>query len=224
MAAEAPQTGHQRELELSDREVRVLGCLIEKELSTPDYYPMTINALRTACNQKTNRDPVVDYSETEIVEALDGLRRKRLVGNASSSHSRAAKFRHALAELMGLKRPQLAIVASVLLRGPQTSGEIRARTNRMHEFESLDAVDAALNELQEHEPPLVALVPRRPGQKEDRWVHLFSGEPADSPGPVPLATGGSDDRIEALEQEIDILKASLQELTERFETFRRQFE
>lgn len=224
MAAEAPQSEHRRALDLEDREVRVLGCLIEKQLSTPDYYPMTINALRTACNQKTNRDPVVDYSETDVVEALDGLQRKRLVGSASSSYGRAAKYRHALAEVMGLQRPQLAIVASVLLRGPQTSGEIRARTNRMHEFDSLDAVDAALEELQKRDPPLVTLIPRRPGQKEDRYAHLFSGEPDASAASSPPSGGGDDGRIEALEEEIESLKEVVRELTERFERFRSQFE
>ena len=224
MDAEAPQSKPQRELDLDASEVRVLGCLIEKELSTPDYYPMTINALRTACNQKTNREPVVDYSETEVVEALDGLQRKRLVGSASSSYGRAAKYRHALAEVMGLQRPQLAIIASVLLRGPQTSGEIRARTNRMYDFNSLDAVDAALEELQQREPPLVALVPRRPGQKEDRYAHLFSGEPEESAAPAPPSAKGADRRIEALEEQVESLKEDVRELTERFEKFRSQFE
>lgn len=217
-----PTDAQNRELDLDPREVRVLGCLIEKELSTPDYYPMTINALRTACNQKTNRDPVVDFSETEVVEALDGLQRKRLVGSASSTYGRAAKYRHALAEVMGLKPPQLAVFASVLLRGPQTSGEIRSRTSRMHEFASLDEVDATLSQMHEWDPPLIAQVPRRPGQKEDRYAHLFAGEPEESESPAPVTSG--DSRIHALEDEVAELKEALQELTQRFETFRSQFE
>ena len=223
MAAEAPQSGQQRELDLDDREVRVLGCLIEKDLSTPDYYPMTINALRTACNQKTNREPVVDYSETEVVGALDGLQKKRLVGNASSSYGRAAKFRHALAEAVNLDRPHIAVLASVLLRGPQTSGEIRGRTTRMHDFESIDEVEKTLNELVEWDPPLITHLPRQPGQKEDRWGHLFAGEPEIAPAPTPTSRGGSD-RIGELEEEVAALKESLQTLTDRFEAFRKQFE
>lgn len=201
----------------------MLGCLIEKELSTPDYYPMTINALRTACNQKTNREPVVDYSETDVVEALDGLKKKRLVGNASSSRGRAAKYRHALAEFMNLDRPKIAVLASVLLRGPQTTGEIRGRTTRMHDFSSLDEVERTLQELEAWDPPLVTQVPRRPGQKEDRYTHLFAGEPDVEEAPA-LTSSGSEDRVGELEQEIAALRESLQELTNRFEKFRSQFE
>lgn len=225
MAAEPDADGQKRELALEPREVRVLGCLMEKELSTPDYYPMTINALRTACNQKTNREPVVDYSETDVVEALDGLQRKRLVGNASSSHGRAAKYRHALAEVMELKRSQLAVLSSLLLRGPQTSGELRSRTNRMHEFSSLDDVDETLDGLQEREPPLITEMPRRPGQKEVRYAHLFAGEPAEeSAAPVAVTPTGGDERVRGLDQEVAALREAVEELTRRFETFKQQFE
>lgn len=224
MAAETQIDARQRELNLEPREVRVLGALIEKELSTPDYYPMTINALRSACNQKTNRDPVVDYSETDVVEALDGLQRKRLIGNASSSHGRAAKYRHALAEVMDLERPQLAVLSSVLLRGPQTAGELRSHTNRMYEFESLDEVDAMLEELQKRQPPLITVMPRRPGQKEVRYMHLFAGEPEDAPAAAPAAPGTADDRVDALEQDVAGLREALDDLTRRFEAFKRQFE
>lgn len=224
MAAEPQIEARQRELNLEPREVRVLGALIEKELSTPDYYPMTINALRSACNQKTNRDPVVDYSETDVVEALDGLQRKRLIGNASSRHGRAAKYRHALAEVMDLERAQLAVLSSVLLRGPQTSGELRSHTNRMYEFESLDEVDATIEELQKRQPPLITVMPRRPGQKEVRYMHLFAGEPEDAPAAAPTASGTADDRVDALEQDVAGLREALDDLTRRFEAFKRQFE
>lgn len=224
MAAEPQIDARQRELNLEPREVRVLGALIEKELSTPDYYPMTINALRSACNQKTNRDPVVDYSETDVVEALDGLQRKRLIGNASSSHGRAAKYRHALAEVMDLERPQLAVLSSVLLRGPQTAGELRSHTNRMYAFESLDEVDGTLEDLANRQPALITEMPRRPGQKEVRYMHLFAGEPEDAPAAAPAAGGGPDDRVDALEQEMAGFREALDDLTRRFEAFKRQFE
>lgn len=213
-----------RELLLDEREVRVLGCLVEKELSTPDYYPMTLNALKSACNQKTNREPVVEYGETDVVEALDGLQRKRLVGNASSSFSRAAKYRHALAEVLGLDRPRLAVLASTLLRGPETTGEIRTRTSRMHEFASLEEVDVVLEQLAEWDPPLVKQMPRRPGQKEARYAHLLGGEPEVESGPIARSTSGLEGRLEELEDEVAALRESLAELSEAFRRFRAQFE
>ncbi len=202
----------------------MLGCLVEKELSTPDYYPMTVNALRTACNQKTNRDPVVDYSETDVVAAVEELQRKRLVGTASSTYGRATKYRHALAEVMKLERPHLALLAALLVRGPQTSGELRGRTSRMHEFASLDEVDGTLEALQEREPPLVTAMPRRPGQKEVRYAHLFAGEPEESSAVAAHDAGADDDRIAALENEVAELRRSLDDLIGRFDAFREQFE
>lgn len=213
-------------MDLDAREVRVLGCLVEKALSTPDYYPMTLNALTTACNQKTNRDPVVDYDTGEVAEALDGLQRKRLVGNASSAHDRTAKYRHALAEAMHLDEPQLAVLSSLMVRGPETVGELRGRTTRLHEFETLEEVEGVLDRLAEREPPLVTQLPRRPGQKEARYAHLFGGEidleamaHADDAG-----SGETEDRIAALEQQVDELRARLDEYAEAFESFRSQFE
>ncbi len=210
-----------REVALDAREVRVLGCLIEKELSTPDYYPMTVNALVAACNQKTNREPVVDYSESDVVESLAGLQRKRLVGSASSSYGRAAKYRHALAEMMDLKEPQLAVLASLMLRGPETAGEVRARTGRMYAFESLEAVDAVLEELASRESPLVAGLPRRPGQKEARYMHLFSD--ADESA-MPSARTEIEERVETLEQEVAALEEELADLRQAFRSFKKQFE
>lgn len=212
-------------LTLNSREVRVLGCLIEKELSTPDYYPMTLNALKTACNQKSNRDPVVEYDESDVLEALEGLQRRRLVGHASSSYGRADKYRHALAEVMGMDRPALAVLSSLMLRGPQTTGEIRARTSRMHEFGSLDAVEDVLRTLSERDPALVMQLSRRPGQKEARFAHLFAGEPdADDVAAPPHGRGDLEARVGNLEEQIEMLQQQVDELIDAFESFRREFE
>ena len=213
-------------MELDPREVRVLGCLIEKALSTPDYYPMTLNALTTACNQKTNRDPVVDYDTSDVAEAIDSLQRKRLVGNASSAHDRTAKYRHALAEAMHLDEPQLAVLSSLMVRGPETVGELRGRTTRLHEFDSLEEVEGVLDRLAQREPPLVKQLPRRPGQKEARYAHLFSGEPdADAAPHDPHSPRAEmEERINALEQQVEDLRARLDDYAEAFKTFRSQFE
>lgn len=211
-------------VELDAREVRVLGCLVEKELSTPDYYPMTVNALTTACNQKTNREPVVEYDESDVLEALEGLQRMRLVGHASSTYGRAAKYRHALAEAMDLSEAKLAVLSSLMLRGPETVGELRGRTSRMHEFESLDEVEAVLDELSQREPPLAMQLPRKPGQKEARYVHLFSGEPDLEYEPQTGAAHGLEARVAELEEEVSLLRVQLEEYIDAFETFRRQFE
>ena len=218
MAVDAP-TGR---LELDAPEVRVLGCLVEKELSTPDYYPMTVNALTAACNQKTNREPVVEYSEEDVELALEGLQRKRLVGHASSAYGRAVKFRHALAEVLHLKRPHLAMLASLMLRGPETVGEIRGRVGRMYEFESLEQVEAALAELTAWTPPLVVQLPRRPGQKEARFAHLMAGEVEAEPEAAPVT--GTSQRLAELENDIAALKEQMRELREAFDRFREQFE
>ncbi|MEX1055911.1 MAG: YceH family protein [Rhodothermales bacterium] len=209
-------------LELSAPEVRVLGCLIEKELSTPDYYPMTVNALTAACNQKTNREPVVDYSESDVEDALEGLQRKRLVGHASSAYGRATKFRHALVEVMHLKRPHLAILASLMVRGPETVGEVRGRTTRMHEFETLEEVERVLGELGDWTPPLVAHLPRRPGQKEARYAHLLAGS-VDLDTEIAPVTG-TDQRLSELEAEVEALKGQMDDLRAAFDIFREQFE
>lgn len=211
-------------VDLNAREVRVLGCLVEKELSTPDYYPMTLNSLTTACNQKTNRNPVVEYDDSDVVEALDGLQRKRLVGNASSTHGRAAKYRHALAEAMNLSEPQRAVIASLLLRGPETVGELRGRTSRLHEFDSLDEVEGILEKLAQREPPLVTQLPRQAGQKEARYAHLFAGEPEIDDAPRTGQEEGLADRVAKLEEQVELLRVHLDEYIDAFETFRRQFE
>lgn len=202
----------------------MLGCLVEKELSTPDYYPMTLNSLTTACNQKTNRNPVVEYDDPDVIEALDGLQRKRLVGNASSTHGRAAKYRHALAEAMNLSEPQRAVIASLLLRGPETVGELRGRTSRLHEFDSLEEVESVLEKLAQREPPLVTQLPRRPGQKEARYAHLLAGEPEIDDAPRTGVEEGLAARVAELEEQVELLRVHLDEYIDSFETFRRQFE
>lgn len=209
---------------LSPEEVRVLGALVEKQLSTPDYYPMTVNALTQACNQKTNREPVVSYSESVVQETLDLLLRKRLAGTASGASMRATKYRHALAEAFELDTPELAVLGVLMLRGPQTVGEIRGRTGRMHAFESLEQVEAVLHDLATREEPLVAELERQPGQKEARFAHLLAGEPEIAAPTEPTPLAASPTRLQALEDEVASLRSELDDLRNAFESFRAQFE
>ena len=177
-------------------EIRVLGCLIEKQRTTPDVYPLSLNALRTACNQATSRDPVVAYDEPTIRAALERLGRRRWTRLTSGPGSRAAKYRHLLDEALGLDAPELALLCVLLLRGPQTSGELKQRSERMQGFSSLDNVDRALDSLIERR--LAVRLPRRPGQKEQRYAHLL-GE-ADADGVSPAATAAVDPGREESEQ------------------------
>jgi len=209
---------------LTAAEIRILGCLIEKEMTTPDYYPLTLNGLTNACNQKSNRDPVVDFSETDVVKALDRLRLKGLALQASGEGSRVPKYRHSLVEKMYFTPEQLAILAELFLRGPQTLGELRTRCERMRPFVDLQAVETVLAELMEFDSPLVVKLARQPGRKEQRYAQLFSGPPElqeFTNGPPPesarLRVAAEDERISKLEQEVAALKAE-------FETFRTQFE
>ncbi|MBT3449709.1 MAG: DUF480 domain-containing protein [Bacteroidetes Order II. Incertae sedis bacterium] len=205
---------------LSSEAVRVLGVLIEKEYSTPDYYPLTLNALVTGCNQKSNRHPVVTFSESTAMAALDELLRERLSGHASVSGSRAQKFRHAAAQRWNLERPALAVLASLLLRGPQTVGELRTHTSRMVTFESMGQVAEALTVLMEQENPLVAGLARRPGQKGERFGHLLSGELPEEDTASPIdsdAHGGSSTELEDIRERLTRLETE-------FEAFKRQFE
>ncbi len=205
---------------LDATEVRVLGCLVEKHLATPDYYPMTVNALTQACNQKTNREPVVEFGEGEVDEALAALQRKRLVGTASGAGSRVLKYRHALAEALTLAAPELAVLGMLLLRGPQTVGELRGRTARLHAFDDLDDVERTLRRLADSEEPLVAELERQPGQKEARYAHLLGGPP----GPEDSSSAGSADRVASLEDELARLRDDLETLRAAFDAFRAQFE
>lgn len=216
---------------LTPAEVRVLGCLIEKQITTPDTYPLTLNALTNACNQLSNRDPVVSFDETTIVRALDGLRDKRLAVLFHGADSRVAKYRHAIGDVIPLTRAEVALVCVLMLRGPQTIGELRTRTERLFAFENLAEVETTLNQMAERQPPLVVRLPRQPGAKESRFAHLLSGPvdvpPADRAPPVEPATAAvraEDARIAALEQQLGDVRRDLAELKQQFADFRKQFE
>jgi len=192
-------------------EIRVLGCLIEKQRTTPDVYPLSVNALRLACNQATNRDPVVDYDEPAIRQALDRLDRKRWARLASGPGSRAAKYRHLLDDALGLDDGEISLLAVLMLRGPQTPGELKQRAERLHAFESPGEVEHVLRQLAGRE--LVRCIGRRPGQKEDRWAQLLGEDADDAPvaAPVPAQSSALEDRVAALEREVAELKRRLDE-------------
>jgi uncharacterized protein YceH (UPF0502 family) len=219
---------------LSATEVRVLGALIEKQITTPDYYPLSLNALVNACNQLTNREPVVSYDETTVVRALDGLREKRLATLFSGAEARVAKYKHTLTDALLLTPAEIALLCVLMLRGPQTLGELRTRSERLFTFDSLPEAEETLNALAARQPqPLVAKLPRAPGTKESRYTHLLSG-PVDLNVPaaeryVPLepatlAVRAENERAVRLEQEVADLRRELVELKEQFATFRKQFE
>jgi uncharacterized protein YceH (UPF0502 family) len=194
--------------DLSPEEVRVLGCLLEKQRTTPDTYPLTLNALRAACNQSTNRDPVVAYDEETIREALDRLGRRRFTRLTSYHGSRAAKFRHLLDEALQVGPEEQAVLAVMMLRGPQTPGELLQRTERLHRFPDAATLDAVVERLMERE--LAARYDRRPGQREDRFGHLLGAEaeePAEAPAPAPAPP--RQDRLDRLERELAELRAEV---------------
>ncbi|HEY7616766.1 MAG TPA: YceH family protein [Terriglobales bacterium] len=209
---------------LNSTEVRVLGSLIEKDATTPDYYPLSLNALVNACNQKNNRDPVTNLDEDSVRQALQSLQEKRLAGPASSADSRVTKYEHRLQEAFNFDRREIAILCVLLLRGPQTPGELRGRSERMHRFEALDEVQATLQRLMERQPPLVKMLPRQPGTKESRYAHLLSGEVEGWEAVKPEAGGGDSNRLARLEDEVGALKRETAELKEQLAAFRRQFE
>ena len=200
-------------------EARVLGALIEKEITTPEYYPLSLNALVNACNQKSNRDPIMDLDEPSVRSALLALDEKGLARSAVTE-GRVPKYEHQLQEAFNFTRPEIAILCELLLRGPQTPGELRSRASRMHAFDDLIAIHSALQRLMKHEPPLVKLLPRQPGTKEARYAQLLSpGEDespsstANAPEPEAIAPPGSaDERIARLEADIASLRAELAEL------------
>jgi uncharacterized protein YceH (UPF0502 family) len=215
--------------ELNDIEVRVLGSLVEKQVTTPEYYPLTLNALMLACNQKNNRTPVTSYDETTVAAALETLREKNLAYVFYGSTSRVPKYKHVLPEVMHLTQPELALMCVLLLRGPQTTGELATRAFRLHEFAGLEEVESTLNSLISREPdPLVTRLPRQPGQKEMRFAHLLSGEVVvdiEHEAAAPTrGRGRESDRMLALEAEIETLKAEVGMLKNQFEVFKKQFE
>ena len=191
-------------------EIRVLGCLIEKQRTTPDVYPLSLNALRLACNQATNRDPVVEYDEPTIRGALDGLRRRGWARLASGPGSRAAKYRHLFDEAVGLSDEEISVLCVLMLRGPQTPGELKQRSERLHAFESTAHVEQTLMRLAKRD--LAVRLDRRPGQKEERWAQLLGG--ADEQQPQPAAptytpTSSLEERVAALEREVAAIRAEL---------------
>jgi len=210
------------EFVLNPIEARVLGCLIEKELATPEYYPLTLNALTNACNQKSNRDPVMALEDAEVVRALDSLRFQRLA-HQSAEGVRAAKYCHNLEGLLRLEPQELAILAELLLRGPQTVGELRGRAERMAPINDLAAAEEALTSLSERESPLVTRLPRQAGRKEQRYAHLLSGVPevSDEGSARVMA---ENERLAALEAEVAALRDEIIELRSQLATFRAQFE
>ena len=215
---------------LSDIETRVLGSLVEKQVTTPEYYPLTLNSLTLACNQKNNRSPVTSYSEADVAQALETLREKNLTYVFYGSTSRVPKYKHVMTEVLHLSPAELAVMCVLLLRGPQTTGELTTRGFRLHEFSGLEEVDATLNVLITREPdPLVTRLPRQPGQKEVRYAHLLSGE-LDVETQVPERAvssshrASSSDRVAKLESDVETLKSEFAKLHEQFEGFKKQFE
>jgi uncharacterized protein len=212
---------------LSDEEVRVLGSLIEKDITTPDSYPLSLNALVNACNQKNNRDPVMTLDEDAVRAALDSLQAQRLAGPSSGADSRVTKYEHRLQEVFNFDRREIAILCVLLLRGAQTPGELRGRGERMYRFEELEDVHATLDRLSQREPPLIVVLPRQPGTKESRYMHLLSGStaPAETaPARAPAGGSADDDRIASLESEVRELRKEVAEMREQLAAFRKQFE
>lgn len=205
--------------------VRVLGALVEKESTTPDNYPLTLNALTSACNQTSNREPVMRLEESDVARGLDTLARRNLARAIQRSDSRVTRYRHHLIEELRLHPPEIAALCVLMLRGPQTVGEIRSRTNRLFDFPDLARVELALQSLNSLSPPLVMQLPRQPGQKEARYAHLLSGEPEVEIVEYTAAveTPVANDRIEALESAVDALRGELEELRGRFDAFRKEF-
>ena len=217
---------------LNVAEVRVLGSLVEKQVTTPDYYPLTLNALLHACNQISNRDPVVQYDERTVADAVDSLRLKNLVYIFYGADSRVPKYKHMMREVFELSPPELAALCVLMLRGPQTVGEVRGRAARLYEFADLREAEGTLDGLARRDEPLVAKLPRQAGRKEARYAHLLSGAPAVEEEPeaqpsapaAPRARAGEPDRVARLEAELEALRGELAEMRRQFDEFRGQFE
>ena len=216
-------------MDLPPVEARILGCLLEKERTTPENYPLSLNALILACNQTTNRDPVTAYDEKTIEAGISGLRERKLVTVIFGAGSRVQKYRHDLSAHFDLDRRDFAVLCVLLLRGPQTAGELRSRTERLYHFPTLEDLESCLDGLAQGDSPLIRLLPQQPGQKERRYIHLLSPAPeggwqsASAPEPA-LHAPKSDSRLEALETELSALRQELAELKSQFADFRKQFE
>jgi uncharacterized protein YceH (UPF0502 family) len=218
------------DLELDEAEARVLGALLEKEITTPEYYPLSLNALVNACNQKSNREPVVSYDEETVLQAIDRLRDKGLALVNTGRESRVPKYLQRFSEKFNFDRREIAVLCVLLLRGPQTPGELRGRTQRMYEFDDLEGVDATLTRLMEREPdPMVKRLAKQPGTKESRYAHLFAGDVPDTyAGMVEHVAerhaAPNDDRVTALEEEVRGLLQDVADLRAQFAEFRKQFD
>jgi uncharacterized protein YceH (UPF0502 family) len=216
------------ERSLSETEVRVLGSLIEKDITTPEYYPLSLNALVNACNQKSNRDPVMQLDEDAVRDAVRGLQERRLAGPAGGAESRVTKYEHRLQEVFNFTRPEIAVLCVLLLRGPQMPGELRGRAERMHRFEALDDVQSALQKLMQRDPALAKVLPRQPGTKESRYMHLLGREVTGTepmhPASAEADNGSDGDRVARLEDEVAALRRELGEIKDQLERFRKQFE
>jgi len=213
-------------VKLTNAEARVLGSLIEKEATTPDYYPLSLNALMNACNQRSNREPIMDLDEDDLRQALHGLEAKQLAGRARSADGRVTKYEHWLGEAFNFSRAETALICVLLLRGPQTPGELRGRTERLHEFTEIGDVIAGLQKLAEREPPLVALLPRQPGARESRYAHLLCG-PVESASASPAvftaedaspSTSQYEGRIAQLESTVAELQRELAAMREKIDS------
>lgn len=223
------------EFTLTDTEARVLGSLVEKEITTSEYYPLSLNALLNACNQKSNREPVMNVDEDAVRSALRTLSQKGLAGPADTTDSRVTKYEHRLQEAFNFDRRETAVLCVLLLRGPQTPGEIRTHSDRMHHFDDLSAVQSALNLLLRREPALVAQLARQPGTKEARFAHLLSGE-VETAAAFPTRASASTlelgpdrpspprDRVAELQRAVEELRSEVSELRRQFDSFRNQFQ
>jgi uncharacterized protein YceH (UPF0502 family) len=213
---------------LNEAEARVLGSLIEKDITTPDYYPLSLNSLINACNQKSNREPVMNLDEDTVRLALRNLNEKGLAGHTSSADSRVTKYEHRLQEAFNFNRREIAILCVLLLRGPQTPGELRGRTERMHRFDDLSEVQSGLHNLMQREPPLAKVLPRQPGTKESRYMHLLCGdvepwEPAAQSSEAVSTSSLDMERIARLESEVASLRKEIADLRQQFAEFKAQF-
>jgi uncharacterized protein YceH (UPF0502 family) len=217
------------DIKLTENEVRVLGSLIEKDITTPEYYPLSLNALMNACNQKSNRDPVMQLDEDAVRDALGGLQQQRMAGPARGADSRVTKYEQRLQEVFNFTRPEIAVLCVLLLRGPQTPGELRGRTERLFHFEALEDVQSALQKLMQRDPPLAKVLPRQPGTKESRYAHLLAGDVIEAEVSVQASAAAerdpaNADRIARLEEEVAELRREVGELKDQLERLRRQFE
>jgi len=215
---------------LTDIEIRTLGSLVEKQVTTPEYYPLSLNALTLACNQKNNRNPVTSYTEAQVEQAVETLRVKNLAYVFYGSTSRVPKYKHVLPEVMHLSHPEVAVMCVLMLRGPQTPGELRGNASRLHEFTGLEEIEQTLNGLITRDEPLVVRLPRQPGQKEVRFAHLLAGDidlealASEVEHLAATPKRSSHEQIERLEQKVDSLATEVESLKLQFEQFKKQFE